>query len=819
MTPSESRPRSRWARILLFAALCLAGALLAGAVVFERTLLADLPDIFRVEDYAPPLTTRVVDREGRIIGEFFEQRRTLVSREAIPEIVKQAFVAGEDDQFYHHRGVDYVSILRAAWVNLRAGGQIKQGASTITQQTVKALLLSPERSFRRKIRELILARRLEQRLSKDEILYLYLNQIYFGHGAYGIGEAARTYFGKPVSQLTVSEAALLAGLPQRPSSYSPFRNPEAAETRRRYVLRRMYEEGYISESAFEEALAEPPTLRAAAPAEDSEVAAYFTEEVRRTLTERLGGERLRTGGLRIETTLDLDLQRAAVEALRRGLVAHDRRRGYRGPQRRVAPEQRKAVLAELTERNGLTAGGGPAALADASDRVLEGLVLEVSRLGGTARVAFAPGVEGRVRLETVRWARRPDPKRLPHPVRSIDRVFAPGDVASFRVIGGDAGGLPEVTLEQEPAVEGAVLAYDVEAGEVLALVGGYRFERSEFNRATQARRQPGSAFKPLVYAAALEAGFTPASIVVDRPVVYEDWRPENYGRKFLGRLTLREALARSVNNATIHLAREVGVGRVVDLAQRLGIASPLDRDLSLALGATEVHLAELTRAYAGFARGGRRLDPVFIRRVLDRNGEVVLENLPLLEDPPAIPEAALPFQQAHPELGGALEADRVMRPVDAFLVTSLLRAVVADPRGTGRGARTLGPGIVGKTGTTNEQADAWFVGYSPRIATGVWVGYDRKQVLGRGETGGRAALPIWVETMRAALERYPGREFPVPEGITFARIDARTGLLADATSEAVYEQPFASGTEPTAFASSDDASRVEERKRLRVETF
>ncbi len=819
MTPIQSRPRSRWTRILFAGTLVLAGAALAGGVAFERIFLSGLPDLARVEDYAPPLTSRVLDREGRPIGEFFEQRRILVPRDAIPELVKQAFVAGEDDQFYHHRGVDYVSILRAAWVNLRAGGQIKQGASTITQQTVKALLLSPERSFRRKVRELILARRLERRLDKDEILYLYLNQIYFGHGAWGIGEAARTYFGKPVSQLTVSEAALLAGLPQRPSAYSPFRNPEAAEKRRRYVLRRMYEEGYISESAFEEALAERPTLRSAEPPGASDVAAYFTEEVRRALTERIGGELLRTGGLTIETTLDLELQRAAVEALRRGLVAHDRRHGYRGPLRRVAPAGREAVLAELAARNGLEAAAGPGALAAAADRVLEGLVLEVSRLGGTARVGFAPGIEGRVRLETVRWARRPDPERRPHPVSGIDRVFAPGDLTLFRVTGGEVDGLPEVTLEQEPAVEGALLAYDVEGGEVLALVGGYRFERSEFNRATQARRQPGSAFKPLVYAAALEAGFTPASVVVDRPVVYEDWRPENYGRKFLGRLTLREALARSVNNATIHLAREVGVGRVIDLARRLGIGSPLEANLSLALGSTEVHLAELTRAYAGFARGGRRLDPVFIRRVLDRQGEVLLENVPLLEDPPSVSEAALRWREAHADLGRPPEADRVMRPVDAFLVTSLLRAVIADPRGTGRGARALGPGVVGKTGTTNEQADAWFVGYSPRVAAGVWVGYDRKQVLGRGETGGRTALPIWVDTMRAALQLYPEREFPVPEGVTFARIDARTGLLADASSEAVFEQAFASGTEPTSFASSDDASRVEERKRLRVETF
>jgi len=854
----------------VFAGLLLVGVA-AGAAFFYFTFLRDLPDLRTVEDYRPPLSTQVYARGGERIGEFFEERRELVPLEEVPESVVHAFVAGEDSTFFEHSGIDFTSILRAAWVNLRAGGEIRQGGSTITQQVVKGLLLTPERKIRRKVREMILARRIEERFTKQEILYLYLNQIYFGHGAYGIGEAARRYFGKSVSELEVSEAALLAGLPKAPSRYSPLANPEEAERRRRYVLGRMHEDGFIDEAAYQRALANPPEL--AEPPEESEafeVAAYFTEEVRRYLFEALGGERVLTGGLRVETTLDLARQRDAVEAVREGLVELDRRQGWRGPERRVAAGAVDEELVRLAEANGLAApdaGAGDAAESgepeseeaaadgpaeDAATEptvgdVLLGVVRAVDAEAERAQVGFAPDLGGRVRLEDVKWAREPDPARRPRPVKEIEQIFAVGDVARFELLERTENGSGEtlrLRIAQEPAVQGALLSFDVEDGDVLALVGGYDYAESQFNRAVQARRQPGSAFKPLIYGAAIEKGYTPASILFDRPVVYVDeesgfvWRPENYGQTFYGPLTLREALVRSINNATVHLFRDVGVGYVIDFARRMGIESPLSRDLSLALGSSGVSLLELTRAYAVFANGGRRAEPVFIRRVVDPDGEVLLANVPLGAEPPEEPwiapdgavgtpdGAAEPSVRTAstrvkgPEAGdGEGEPDRILPAADAYLVTDLLRAVVTDPRGTGRRARSLNRTVAGKTGTTNDQVDAWFVGFSPDVATGVWVGHDDQgRVLGWGETGARAALPIWKDYMEDALAGRPVRDFAVPDAIVFARIDRKTGLLADATSTETVFQPFEAGTEPT---ETDRAARTtsETRDKLRMDSF
>jgi penicillin-binding protein 1A len=417
----------------------------------------------------------------------------------------------------------------------------------------------------------------------------------------------------------------------------------------------------------------------------------------------------------------------------------------------------------------------------------------------------------------VAWAREPDPARCPWEIKSIDAVLHVGDVARFaRATPGEddreAAGELRVTLFQEPAVEGAVLALDLASGDVLSLVGGYDFARSEFDRALQARRQPGSAFKPFIYATALGKGMTPVSIVHDRPVVHTDaasgltWRPENYGRRFLGPLTLRDALARSVNNATIHLLAQVGVDSVITTAQRLGITSPLERNLSLGLGTNPVSLYELVRAYATFATGGRLLGPLSIRRVEDRTGRVLLENLPLAE--PADTGDAPPRP--------APADDRVMDAAQAYLTLDLLRAVIEHPEGTGRRARELGRPLAGKTGTTNEQADAWFVGFSPDVVAGVWVGYDSKHVLGKGETGGRAALPIWIDVMRAAHEDLPPRDFPIPDGIVLVRVDRATGLLADPSSGDAYFQPFVEGTEPTESAAAA-FSDAEGRRRLRLE--
>jgi penicillin-binding protein 1A len=847
--------RSFWVRVGLAAVGALAVAGVAGFVAFYVVFLRDLPDLRSVADYRPPLSSHVLDREGREIGEFFVERRRLTALETVPPHVIHAFVAGEDSSFFEHEGIDFASILRAAWVNVRAGGEIRQGGSTITQQMVKGLLLSPEQTYRRKIREMILARRIEQRFSKEEILYLYLNQIYFGHGAYGIGEAARTYFGKHVFDLSVSEGALLAGLPKAPSRYSPHSNPDQAEARRLYVLERMLEDEFIDGATHDEAVAERPAL-AEWPPEAHADAAYFTEEVRRYLFDTLGGDAVLEGGLEVETTLDLALQRSATRAVRTGLEALDRRQGYRGPVRRVEKDEIEAEIDRLSEANGL-AEPTPAPIFARRDQPegdpgplpgpgpWAGVVVSVDNADDSARVAFGSGVEGVVRLADVAWARQPDPSRAPHEVKSIRHVFARGDVAEFALLPpedddeGDADAPLRLTLHQAPIVEGALFSLDVASGEVLALVGGYDFARSQFDRVTQARRQPGSAFKPLIYGAALEKGYTGASILHDRPVVYEDetsgfiWRPQNYGRSFYGPIILREALARSINNATVHLFRDIGVDYVIGFARRLGIEAPLARDLSLALGSSGVSLLELTRAYATFPAGGRRVSAVFIRRVLDRGGETIVENV-LLDrardehdgngTAGEEVEAEEPAEAVSDVTTAAFEGDadpdpnQLLTREQAYLVTDLLRAVVVDPHGTGRRLRALRRPVAGKTGTTNDQGDAWFMGFSPDIATGVWVGHDESRFLGWGETGSRAAAPIWIEYMRSALSERPMRDFAVPDDIVFARIDRKTGLLADPSSEETVFQAFLADTEPTETATTATRS-TEGRRLLRIDPF
>jgi len=841
--------RSRGIRILLAGAGLLMLAGLGAGVGFYMAFVRDLPELRSLEDYSPPLASQVFDRAGRPIGEFFRERRRLAQLDEVPDHVVRAFVAGEDSTFFEHSGIDYMSILRAAWVNLLAGGEIKQGGSTITQQMVKTLLLSPERSYRRKIREMVLARDIESRFSKQDILYLYLNQIYFGHGAYGISEAARSYFDKDVAELTISEGAMLAGLPKAPSRYSPHANPDQAEARRRYVLERMHADDFLDDLTYRAALEDIPVL-AQRDNDDFEVAAYFTEEVRRELFETLGGDAVLEGGLRIETTVDLELQAAAVSAVRTGLQALSRRQGYRGPQRRVELDEIPAEIERVARENGFLREDAVGAELDPAQAAPEteplvglaapavslldeagpflGVVTSVDDEADEARVAFAPDLEARVGLEEVSWARKPDPDKAPRRVRSISKVFQVGDVASFYPLpaaeGDEAPGLPRVTLHQVPQVEGALFSIDVPTNEVLALVGGYDFKRSQFDRVTQARRQPGSAFKPFIYGAALGQGRTPASIVFDRPVVYTDersgfvWRPRNYGRSFYGPITLREALARSVNNATVHLFRDVGVDYVMDYAQRLGIQSPLTRDLSLALGSSGVSLLEITRAYAVFPALGRRVEPVFIRRVTDRNGEVLLENVPLDAAEDSNEALAQVDVAAAAPVGNGSGPDQVIPEEQAYLVTDLLRAVVVDPDGTGWRLRDLKRPVAGKTGTTNDQGDAWFMGFSPGVATGVWVGHDSVRFLGWGETGSRAAAPIWVEYMGAALAKRPVRDFEVPEKIVFARIDRKTGLLAGGHSKETVFQAFLSETVPTETAESEK-TESEGRRLLRLDSF
>ena len=872
--------RSRVSRIALVMLAVATASAAIGALAIYLFLIRDLPDFHSLDDYRPPVVSEVYDRNGELIGELFTQKRRLVPINDIPRHVQLAFVAAEDGSFFEHQGIDLVAIFRAALANFREGG-IAQGASTITQQMVKSLLLTPERTYTRKMREIILSRRIEQSFTKDEILYLYLNQIYFGNGAWGVGQAARTYYGKDAQSLSVSEAALLAGLVQRPSAYDPTRNPSSAERRRRYVLGRMVADGYIDQATYDIELATKPIIQRHTDLENFPAAGHFTEAVRRLLFERLNGEAVLNHGLRIETTLDIDLQRAARNAVRKGILAHDRRRGYRGPVRRVGNDGAVLELQSLAEANAelfvvteIASTNNAATQASSDDESgqsksvplddyvdqkadagaesaqmelvddgdaeedeslvryampdetpLLGVVLAVDPEAQAARIGFGHGVEGVAHLDDVDWAREPDLKVRPRPVKEIVSIFKVGDVAEFIWLPGDAAEMSssnptpdgedektseatEMTLArldlwQEPLAEGALLSIDNTSGDVIAMIGGYDFERSEFNRAVQAQRQPGSAFKPFIYGAALTRGYTPVSTLIDRPVVYTDpvsgfvWAPRNYGRKFYGPMTMRDALKKSVNNATVHLFRDLGVRYVIDYARRFGIQAPLSADLSLALGSSSMTLLELTRAYAVYPRGGTRVIPRFIRQVTDPEGNTLLGDVPLGDIPPPILKPmdgendadleTYPDSEIAPTLP-------VVSPADAYLVSDLLRTVVQE--GTGRRLKALGRTLAGKTGTTNDFTDAWFMGFSPELTTGVWVGHDDNQKLGWGESGGKAALPIWGDFMKVALAPYPQRDFEVPAHIEFQRIDRVSGLLAEANTQDAYFQPFLEGTAP-----------------------
>ena len=824
-----------------------------GAAALWMWVTTDLPDLRALDDYRPALTSRVYDRHGALIGEFYEERRELTPMNEIPKLVVDAFLAAEDDTFYQHGGVDFVSMLRAAWVTLTTDET--QGASTITQQLAKNLLLTSERTYTRKAKEAVLAREIEQRFSKDEILWRYLNHIYFGSGAYGVAEAARTYFDKPLAELTPSEAALIAGLPKAPGKFSPHLNPERAEERRRYVLGRMHDVGFIDDATYQGNLDAPPPLKSP-DLRAFEAAAYVTEEVRRRLVAELGNDFVLRGGLRIDTTIDLALQETAVRALRSGVEALDHRRGYRGALRKLKRDAIAAALPELAEQNSLVEGAPPALEFFAKPRTA--LVLAVDDKQQTARVAFGAGVEANVALASSRWAHAKRGGAHGGVIAKLSQALAVGDVASFTVNAPAAdaklGAALNAALYQAPDVQGALLSFDVKTGDLLALVGGYDYASSEFDRATQAKRQAGSAFKPIVYATALAHGFTPATIVYDRPAVYDDgsgalWRPENYGREFLGRLTLTEALARSINNAAVYILADVGIRPTIELARALGVKSELDTGLSLALGTSSMTLLELTRAYGVFAAGGRLVEPRLIARVRDREGKLVIANVPLdgpiakadaekrveeeaagdakkaagaqrlvvkesegegSGDEAAIAASDAPVSEGESETGPVeeiveerpfprLEVPKgyAIAPAHAFVMAQTLRAPVEHPNGTAGRAASLGPNLSGKTGTTNDQTDAWFVGFSPDIVAGVWVGIDARDVLGPKETGGKAALPIWMDYMKAALADRKPAQPEAPDGVTFVRVDTKTGKLAGANGKYVMTEAFLTGTEPT----------------------
>ena len=727
----------------------------------------DLPGFKKITDYNPPLVTRILTRNGRILGYFYKEKRFLVSLNQVSDWVPKAFLAAEDANFYEHEGIDFIGIFRAAIKNLMAGA-IVQGGSTITQQVIKSMLLSPERSYTRKLKEAILAYRLEKYLTKDEILTIYLNQIYMGAGAYGIEAAAREYFGKHASELNLAEAALLAGLPKAPSKYNPYKNFNGAKKRQEYVLSRLKELGWINDEEYERARQTPIILKQMADPSWQQ-GAYYLEEVRRWLLKKFGKDKVYQGGLIVYTGADLEHLVAARNALRKGLIASTKRRGWQGPIEHLKPDQFEEFLRKESIHPDILEPG----------EWLKVLVTRVEKKG--AEVKFG-SFQGWIDVKTMAWARKPDPKKAPEEVPKIKdarRVLSPGDVVWAQVLEQKENSpIWQLSLEQEPKVEGALVSLDPKTGQVLALIGGYSFFRSQFNRATQAKRQPGSAFKPIVYSAAMDNGFTPATIVLDAPIVYDNfqtnstWKPENFEGIFFGPTLLRTALVKSRNLVTIRIAQRIGIDKIIKRAKDLGLEGKFPRNLSVSLGSVPVTLINLCQAYTAFARGGTYIKPHLVNKVTTSWGEELYQ--------------------------ANFEPVQALSPETSYIITYLLQEVVRD--GTGWRARVLKRPVAGKTGTTNNEQDAWFMGFTPYLLTGVYVGFDQLTPMGKYETGSRAACPIWVSYRQAVEPYYPVQDFPRPPGIVMAKIDARTGLLAGPNSDKTYYLPFKIGTEPTSTA-------------------
>jgi penicillin-binding protein 1A len=754
-----------WLRIIIVCSLIL-GCIGTGTVVGVLWVATrDLPTFDSFQDYQPSLVSRVYADNGEIIGQFFIERRLYTPIDQIPKDLTQAVIAVEDTRFLEHPGLDIVGIGRAAWTNLKKGGRF-QGASTITQQLARALFLTPERTYTRKVKELILAIKMEWVLTKDQILEMYLNQIYFGHGAYGIAAATLTYFDKSVTELSLPEAAFLAGLPKAPNNYSPYRNPDLAKSRKELVLRRMIEAGFITKEEAQTAIGEVLNYRRQSI---EPIASYFVEDIRQRLVERYGESLVYKGGLQIYTTLNIAMQKLAEANLQQGLRQVDKRQGWRGPLGHVDLGKDFVPPEEYPELQ-----SPRAALVHGLYR---GLVTKVTKK--SAAVLVGNTLKGTISLDDMKWAER----RLKD-VNDVGTAVVQKKITPRHIL--KAGDIIELwpkngnlesgifVLEQTPLVEGSLLALDPRTGAVQAMSGGYDFHRSQFNRAVSARRQPGSAFKPLIYATALQQGLTPATLILDAPVVYLDeeldrvWKPENYEKRFYGTISLRDALRHSRNAATVRLLEQIGVPEVITVASNLGIQSPLSQDLSLALGSSSVTLQEITSAYGVFSNHGMWLRPYQITLVKDMNGEILEQHL--------------------------FEPRQAMTQENAYLTTNMLMDVIQS--GTGRRAKKIGRPLAGKTGTTNGYNDAWFVGYAPNLATGVWVGFDTVRTLGRLESGAHAALPIWTEFMGQALRDLPVQTFTIPEGIQFAQVDTTTGDLPTKSSRHIITEVFRKGTEP-----------------------
>lgn len=786
----------------IFTVLFGAAAVLFIAGVLSVTYLLwrmsdDLPDYDHLADYAPPIMTRMHAGDGRLIAEYAKERRMFVPIEAIPERVIYSFMAAEDKNFYEHQGLYFKGILRAAVANV--GNFIHdrrmEGASTITQQVAKNFLLTNERSLERKIKEALLSLKLERAFTKSQILELYLNQIYLGMGSYGVAAAALIYFDKSLDQLTVAEAAYLAALPKAPSRYHPYRNRQRALNRRNWVIGRMEENGFIT--AYQASVARAEDLVVTPRRQGAQVvdANYFVEEVRRQLYKKYGETELYEGGMSVRTTLDTDLQIKAANALRDGLVAYDRRHGWRGPVSRLeGGENWQEALSKMKFAEDLSPWTFATVIGLEKGRAKIGVRPEKEISGELVEEL----VIGYIPLSEMEWAREfLSTKSRGAEIKEASAVLAIGDVIYVEPVSKKEGEPGIYTLRQMPQVNGGIIAMDPYTGRVLAMVGGMSFQTSQFNRAVQAKRQPGSAFKPFVYAAALDKGFTPSSLILDAPFVMDQgpglalWKPENYGHRFYGPSTLRLGIEKSRNVMTVRLAQNVGMGKIADYAKRFGIMDKMPAVLSMSLGAGETTLMRLTAAYAMLVNGGKKVSPTLVDRIQDRRGRTIFRH-----DKRECVGCRVDTwdNQSIPILSDIRE--QVISPQTAYQVVSMLEGVVQ--RGTGRTIAKLGRPLAGKTGTTNDERDAWFMGFSPNMVVGVFVGLDEPRPMGKGETGGKVAAPIFKQFMADALGDQPAIPFRIPNGVNLVRVNAKTGLLAQPGDNNVILEAFKEGTGPRA---------------------
>ena len=840
-----------------------------------------LPELFNVSDYQPPVLTEVYDKNGVKVGEFFKQRRILAEYEEMPDFLIHAFISAEDGSFFQHKGLNYQAILRAFIANLKAGKKV-QGGSTITQQLARTLLLSTEKTYTRKFKEAVLAVRMENSLTKQDILYIYLNQIYLGHGAYGVEMASQTYFQKSVQDLNPAEAALLAGLPKAPSRFSPVFNPGRAKSRQIYVLNRMREEGYLTEEEMEKHLS--AGIKIFIRKDFDKESPYYLEAVRVSLLEYLDETDLLEGGLRIETAMDLEKQKAGKKALKAGLEAWDKRQGFRGEIQLIADkEEREKLLQDIEKklrrrvRSHFTLPGFVLSLNPETEEIpqeffeefkkkfqemeeanqkqefwferqkkLEGQIFStlVSEVKKESIKVLTPWGEETLFLKDFEWAVPIEQKEKQSALSSSKELFQKDHVISVRVkelskedsIKTAKGVRIPLELYQEPKAESALISFDLDTSEITALVGGYDYSRSQFNRAYQARRQSGSVFKPFVYGAALERGFKPNSLISDSPLVFtpkeaeeknseedsslslqDKWRPSNITGRFLGDILFRQALVRSLNVPTIKVIQKTGLDWVRFYVRRLGIFSSLNPDFTMALGSSSLTLYETLKAFSVFSKQGQAIKPLLIHKVESPAKEELLSRISLdlffekeieeaqnfiLENkekwfPGNLPlEEQTNFQKRWLSLFKE-GSDQLIPANTSYVLLNLLEAIVKDPGGTGGRARALKRPVGGKTGTTDGYYDAWFVGASPFLSTAVWVGYDNEKSLGQGETGSRTALPIWLDYMSESHKETPPLEFDVPDGVVFANIDGETGQLVSSKSQEVLSQAFIKGTEPS----------------------